>query len=161
MALALHNGRVGRRVRRASLRAAVVLVACAGLLSGCSDDGKTPKAGDSTSASVSGSGTGSVTTSTTSTDSAGPTLPVPAGVELSPQGSQLQVGDTATVAWELRQGVVGVVDITRAAVRMGAETYEPLPPLLVAVALYAPIVFALVSLQRWIERRQASSEAVA
>jgi len=57
--------------------------------------------------------------------------------------------------------VVGVVDITRAAVRMGAETYEPLPPLLVAVALYAPIVFALVSLQRWIERRQATSEAVA
>jgi len=57
--------------------------------------------------------------------------------------------------------VVGVVDITRAAVRMGAETYEPLPPLLVAVALYAPIVFALVSLQRWIERRQATSEAAA
>jgi len=112
MGLALHNDRVRRRVRRASSCAAVVLVACAGLLSGCSDDGKTPKAGDSTSASVSGSGTGSVTTSTTSTDSAGPTLPVPAGVELSPQGSQLQVGDTATVAWELRQGVVGVLDIT-------------------------------------------------
>jgi His/Glu/Gln/Arg/opine family amino acid ABC transporter permease subunit len=57
--------------------------------------------------------------------------------------------------------VVGVVDITRAAVRIGAETYEPLPPLLVAVAIYAPIVFALVSLQRWIERRQAVSEALA
>ena len=28
--------------------------------------------------------------------------------------------------------VVGVVDITRAAVRIGAETYEPLPPFLVA-----------------------------
>jgi His/Glu/Gln/Arg/opine family amino acid ABC transporter permease subunit len=55
--------------------------------------------------------------------------------------------------------VVGVVDITRAAVRIGAETYEPLPPFLVAVALYAPIVFALVSLQRWIERRQAAAEA--
>ncbi len=40
--------------------------------------------------------------------------------------------------------VVGVVDITRAAVRIGAETYEPLPPFLVAVALYAPIVFVLV-----------------
>jgi His/Glu/Gln/Arg/opine family amino acid ABC transporter permease subunit len=52
--------------------------------------------------------------------------------------------------------VVGVVDITRAAVRIGAETYEPLPPFLVAVALYVPIVFALVSLQRWIERRQAT-----
>jgi His/Glu/Gln/Arg/opine family amino acid ABC transporter permease subunit len=57
--------------------------------------------------------------------------------------------------------VVGVVDITRAAVRIGAETYEPLPPFLVAVALYVPIVFALVSLQRWIERRQLTAEAVA
>jgi len=57
--------------------------------------------------------------------------------------------------------VVGVVDITRAAVRIGAETYDPLPPLLVAVALYAPIVFALVSLQRWIERRQVMAEAAA
>src|ERR1700761_2910983 len=57
--------------------------------------------------------------------------------------------------------VVGVVDITRAAVRIGAETYEPLPPFLVAVALYAPIVFALVSLQRWIERRQLMAEAAA
>jgi His/Glu/Gln/Arg/opine family amino acid ABC transporter permease subunit len=54
--------------------------------------------------------------------------------------------------------VVGVVDITRAAVRIGAQTYEPLPPLLVAVALYTPIVFALVSLQRWIERRQIAAE---
>ncbi|MHC2336931.1 amino acid ABC transporter permease [Bradyrhizobium sp. USDA 4454] len=57
--------------------------------------------------------------------------------------------------------VVGVVDITRAAVRIGAETYDPLPPFLVAVALYAPIVFALVSLQRWIERRQLMAEAAA
>jgi ABC-type amino acid transport system permease subunit len=55
--------------------------------------------------------------------------------------------------------VVGVVDITRAAVRIGAETYEPLPPFLVAVGLYVPIVFALVSLQRWIERRQATEAA--
>ena len=57
--------------------------------------------------------------------------------------------------------VVGVVDITRAAVRIGAETYEPLPPFLVAVSIYAPIVFALVSLQRWIERRQVAAEAIA
>jgi His/Glu/Gln/Arg/opine family amino acid ABC transporter permease subunit len=57
--------------------------------------------------------------------------------------------------------VVGVVDITRAAVRIGAETYDPLPPFLVAVALYAPIVFILVSLQRWIERRQVLAEAAA
>ena len=57
--------------------------------------------------------------------------------------------------------VVGVVDITRAAVRIGAETYEPLPPFLVALALYVPIVFILVSLQRWIERRQMLAEAAA
>jgi His/Glu/Gln/Arg/opine family amino acid ABC transporter permease subunit len=57
--------------------------------------------------------------------------------------------------------VVGVVDITRAAVRIGSETYEPLPPFLVAIALYVPIVFVLVSLQRWIERRQMLAEAVA
>ncbi len=57
--------------------------------------------------------------------------------------------------------VVGVVDITRAAVRIGAETYDPLPPFLVAVALYAPIVFALVALQRFIERRQLKAEAAA
>jgi His/Glu/Gln/Arg/opine family amino acid ABC transporter permease subunit len=57
--------------------------------------------------------------------------------------------------------VVGVVDITRAAVRIGAQTYEPLPPFLVALALYAPIVFALVALQRWIERRQLAVEAAA
>jgi His/Glu/Gln/Arg/opine family amino acid ABC transporter permease subunit len=57
--------------------------------------------------------------------------------------------------------VVGVVDITRAAVRIGAETYDPLPPFLVAVALYAPIVFLLVSLQRFIERRQMMAEVAA
>ena len=44
--------------------------------------------------------------------------------------------------------VVGVVDITRAAVRIGAETYDPLPPFLVALAIYVPIVFAMVCLQR-------------
>jgi His/Glu/Gln/Arg/opine family amino acid ABC transporter permease subunit len=49
--------------------------------------------------------------------------------------------------------VVGVVDATRAAVRIGAETYEPLPPFFVALAVYLPIIFALVSTQRWLERR--------
>jgi His/Glu/Gln/Arg/opine family amino acid ABC transporter permease subunit len=53
--------------------------------------------------------------------------------------------------------VVGVVDITRAAVRVGAETYEPLPPFFVALAIYVPIVYALVSAQRWVERRQVAA----
>lgn len=57
--------------------------------------------------------------------------------------------------------VVGVVDITRAASRIGAESYEPLPPFLVAVAIYVPIVFALVSIQRWAARRTLRLEAAA
>ena len=57
--------------------------------------------------------------------------------------------------------VVGVVDITRAAVRIGAQTYEPLPPFLVALAIYIPIVYALVSVQRWVERRTVQREAAA
>ena len=49
--------------------------------------------------------------------------------------------------------VVGVVEITRAAVRIGAETYEPLPPFLVATALYALIVYAFVLAQRTLQKR--------
>ena len=55
--------------------------------------------------------------------------------------------------------VVGVVEATRAAVRIGAQTYDPLPPFFVALAVYLPIVFVLVSTQRWLERRLARSTA--
>ena len=47
--------------------------------------------------------------------------------------------------------VVGVVDITRAAVRIGAQTYEPLPPFLVATALYFVVVLVFVRIQRAVE----------
>jgi hypothetical protein len=100
---ALHNGRVLRRVR--SSFAIAVLAAGAGLLGGCSDDDKGPDIGESASTSASASA------SESATEPAGTSLPVPDGVELSPEGSQLQVGETATVAYELRQGVVGVLDI--------------------------------------------------
>ena len=53
--------------------------------------------------------------------------------------------------------VVGVVEATRAAVRIGAQTYDPLPPFFVALAVYVPLVFALVSIQRRLERRLARS----
>jgi His/Glu/Gln/Arg/opine family amino acid ABC transporter permease subunit len=49
--------------------------------------------------------------------------------------------------------VLGVVDITRAAVRIGAQTYEPLPPFMAALVIYSLIVFAFVRLQRMVERR--------
>jgi hypothetical protein len=87
--------------------AAVVLAAAASSLAGCSDDDKGPDPGGSASPGASGSASASAS----GTESAGSSLPVPEGVELSPEGSQFQVGDTATVAYELRQGVVGVLDI--------------------------------------------------
>lgn len=51
--------------------------------------------------------------------------------------------------------VLGVVDITRAAVRIGAQTYEPLPPFLAALVIYGVVVFLFVRLQRLVERRFA------
>ena len=52
--------------------------------------------------------------------------------------------------------VLGVVDITRAAVRIGANTYEPLPPFAVALVLYSLVVFVFVLAQRLVERRRTT-----
>lgn len=51
--------------------------------------------------------------------------------------------------------VIGVVEITRAAGRIGAETYEPLPPFLVATFIYTALIATLVRGQRVVERRIA------
>lgn len=56
--------------------------------------------------------------------------------------------------------VVGIVDTTRAAVRVGAQTYRPLPPLLVALAIYGIIVAVFVLAQRSVERRRVFAAAV-
>ena len=58
----------------------------------------------------------------------------------------LQVKATPAVA------VIGIVEITRAALRIGARTYEPLPPFVFALLLYVVIVMVLVRVQRRIER---------
>jgi len=87
------------------LRHAVLAGLLAGslLLTACSDDsGDEPDAGGSSSPTA-GAGTASA--------SATPYLPVPEGVELTPQGSELRVGDEAVVAYEPRQGTVGVLSI--------------------------------------------------
>jgi His/Glu/Gln/Arg/opine family amino acid ABC transporter permease subunit len=65
----------------------------------------------------------------------------------------LQVKSTPAVA------VLGIVEITRAAIRVGARTYEPLPPFIFALVLYSLIVFAFVKTQRVIERRYAPAGA--
>jgi His/Glu/Gln/Arg/opine family amino acid ABC transporter permease subunit len=49
--------------------------------------------------------------------------------------------------------VIGVVEITRAAVRIGAETYEPLPPFLAATGIYVVIVLVFIRIQRAVETR--------
>lgn len=73
------------------------LAVTAVLLSGCS--------------SVDGSSTGAdSSTSATASDTA-EYLEVPAGVELTAQGSELGVGDHAVVAYEPRQGQIGALDI--------------------------------------------------
>ena len=56
---------------------------------------------------------------------------------------------------------VGIVDVTRAAVRVGAETYPSLPPLLVALVIYGIIVALFVLAQHKVERRQIAATAAA
>ncbi|WP_395692874.1 hypothetical protein [Nocardioides sp.] len=81
-------------------RTALVALALAGLLGTAACSGS-----DSGGSSDGGSGSGGSGTSAT------PYLPVPDGVELTEQGSQLSVGDHAVVAYHPRQDQVGVLDL--------------------------------------------------
>ena len=49
--------------------------------------------------------------------------------------------------------VIGIVDLTRVTNRIAAITYEPLPPILVAAALYMVVIGVLVRLQRLFDAR--------
>jgi His/Glu/Gln/Arg/opine family amino acid ABC transporter permease subunit len=49
--------------------------------------------------------------------------------------------------------VIGVVETTRAAFRIGARTYTPIPPFLVALVMYVVVIGGFVALQRALERR--------
>ena len=49
--------------------------------------------------------------------------------------------------------VIGLVDTTRAAVRIGAQTYAPIPPFLIALLLYVVLIGALIGAQRVIARK--------
>jgi His/Glu/Gln/Arg/opine family amino acid ABC transporter permease subunit len=49
--------------------------------------------------------------------------------------------------------VIGVIEATRAAVRIGAATYNPIAPFLVVLAIYIVIIGAFVAAQRALERR--------
>ncbi|WP_439815591.1 amino acid ABC transporter permease [Zavarzinia sp. CC-PAN008] len=55
--------------------------------------------------------------------------------------------------------VLGVVEITRAAVRIGARTYEPLPPFAAALVIYTAVIALFVLAQRMVERRYGVATA--
>ncbi|HUW80045.1 MAG TPA: amino acid ABC transporter permease [Acidocella sp.] len=55
--------------------------------------------------------------------------------------------------------VIGLVEITRSAVRVGAETYQPLPPFIFALVIYIAIIGCLVFWQRMLEHRQSRRAA--
>ncbi len=88
----MHNDRMRLPLRLVGfcLPAALALSACSG------DDGGSPRSSDPES---------SPTVAET------PYLEVPEGVELTAQGTGLQIGDPATVAYEPRQNAVGALDI--------------------------------------------------
>lgn len=90
----MHNDAMRPPARLLALTVALTLV-----LAGCSEGGETPDEDRSESPTESASA------------EAEPYLPVPEGVELTEQGSTLAVGETATVAFEPRQGVVGALEI--------------------------------------------------
>ncbi len=49
--------------------------------------------------------------------------------------------------------VIGIVDLTRVTNQIAAITYEPLPPILIAAAIYMLVIGALVHLQRMLDER--------
>jgi His/Glu/Gln/Arg/opine family amino acid ABC transporter permease subunit len=50
--------------------------------------------------------------------------------------------------------VIGLADVTRAAVRIGASTYQPVPPFTAALVIYLVIIGTLVLAQRLFENHQ-------
>lgn len=102
---------------RARLAPAGVLlatgVAVALVLGGCSgSDSSTSAGGPSATGSSGGSSAGSSSSASgPASVAASPYLPVPDGVALTAQGTELAVGDDATVAYEPRQDTVGVLHI--------------------------------------------------
>jgi hypothetical protein len=98
-----------RVLKQGALGLAAAVLAVAGL-SACSDDDKGPSLADSATKGAAAA-------------SASPTgLHVPDGVTLTAEGSQLTVGDTATVAYEPSAGQVGVLDV--AVTRLEKTTFR-------------------------------------
>ena len=101
---------LGRTRRRAAPLLAVGLLAVAGCGGGAGGDDAAPSSPASTSGSAGATASDGAVPGT-------PTLPtpyaeVPAGVTLTPPGTELAVGDPATAAWSIGRDRFGVVDVT-------------------------------------------------
>lgn len=108
----VHNGpMLSTRLRRGPATRLVAplaaLVLSVGALGACSGD----DAGEEPSSASTEAGEDTTIDPTAGAEEE-PYLPVPEGVELTPQGSALEVGETATVAYQPNQKDVGVLDIT-------------------------------------------------
>jgi len=116
-----------RRALSAATTSVAALALGAALLTGCSsDDGGNTSSGDASSAATTSPGASDSSSGAEPGDggseTAEPYLPVPEGVELTPPGTELEVGDSAVVAWEPRQKTVGVLEIT--VKRLERTTFE-------------------------------------
>lgn len=100
----MHNVGVNRVRRRAGVFVSVLALSTVAL-TGCSGDAESePDAAPSPSETSAAPGSASATET--------PYLPVPEGVELTAQGTELGIGDEAVVAYEPRQDILGVLGIT-------------------------------------------------
>ena len=99
----MHNDRmISRALRRHARQLTALALASALVLTGCSGDDEPTEETDDTTA-------GNTSSSRAAEE---PYLDVPDGVELTAQGSELDLGDKATVAYEPRQDEVAALDIT-------------------------------------------------
>jgi hypothetical protein len=92
-----------RSLRAVSLLTAGLLVAAGA--TGCSGDDK------------SGDGDASASSSTSPSEGSTTYLPVPDDVALTPQGSDLELGESGVVAWQPAADKVGVLDLTVTAIQ--------------------------------------------
>ncbi|MGD9962188.1 hypothetical protein [Nocardioides sp.] len=113
-------------VARRALGAVSLLAASALVLGACGGgDGADPGAGNTSGAGTTGgsatSGDGSSQDTTASEDAnAAYGLDLPRGTKLTPLGSDLALGDTARVGWQVDKNKVGVAAITVTKLRRGS-----------------------------------------
>jgi hypothetical protein len=107
--LPMHRPRPNSPLRRGLRPLAAVLLALLLALSACGGGGDD---GSSESDNTGGTSASDDSSASEASTAEKPYLPVPACVELTAQGSGLDVGDKAVVAYEQRQDVVAALEIT-------------------------------------------------